>query len=378
MTDEQDEIERRRLDRLRALQVLDTEPEPLFDSLALLASQLCGTPIALLSLIDAERQWFKAKVGLRRRARRPARGIAFCHHTITHRSADGSRRCAATMNASQAIRWSTGEPRIRFYAGAPLVMNSGERLGTLCVIDRQPRQLSVEQSRMLAQLADAAVQALEMRQRLAERSMELRGVHARSVVAESEARMRAILDAQSELVAQSSADGRLIYVNPAYARQFGRRVDDVVGSNLFDYVHGPDQAIVRERIEHCAGHRSHAQLREPHAAARRAGVLDLLDQHPTVGRCRHASAALHRARRDCAGAGRTCAAPQPGTARTHRARGRRWRLGDGAGQRRGALDRGDAAPARGAARLPADTGQRRWRSTSRRRARCCRLPSRWG
>lgn len=246
MTDDREAAERRRLDRLRALQVLDTPPEPLFDSLAALASQICGTPIALLSLIDADRQWFKANVGLGD-LHETARGIAFCHHAI------GADTLMEVGDATRDARFAanplvTGEPGIRFYAGAPLVLSSGERLGTLCVIDRQPRQLDAEQLRMLSRLADAAVQALEMRQRLVERSMEMRGAHARAVV-ESEARMRAILDAQSELVAQSTPDGRLIYVNPAYAHQFGRRVDEVIGSNLFDYVHGPDRAIVRERID---------------------------------------------------------------------------------------------------------------------------------
>ncbi|MBS0434592.1 MAG: diguanylate cyclase [Proteobacteria bacterium] len=231
--DERNEEERRRLERLRALRVLDTEAEPLFDSLAALASQVCGTPVALLSLIDADRQWFKANVGLPGVAQTP-REIAFCHHAIRGRDA-----LMEVSDATRDARFShnplvTGEPGIRFYAGAPLVMSSGERLGTLCVIDRQPRRLTQEQAAVLVKLAQGAVQALEMRQRLAERSAEL----------------HAILDAQSEMVAQATPDGRLIYVNPAYARQFGLEVEAVVGSNLFDYVLEPDRPLVRERIRH--------------------------------------------------------------------------------------------------------------------------------
>ena len=186
--------EHERLTQLRALMVLDSEPEPLFDTLARLASEVCGTPIALVSLIDADRQWFKANVGLPGVSQTP-RDIAFCDHAI---------RQDDLFEVKDAVRdprfagnpLVIGQPKIRFYAGAPLTLSGGERIGTLCVIDRQARQLTPSQASMLQQLAHATVQALEMRRNLVERSFAVRNTHERGI-AESEARLRAILDSQS-------------------------------------------------------------------------------------------------------------------------------------------------------------------------------------
>ena len=128
MTNERDDFENQRLQRLRALMVLDTESEPIFDSLAALASSLCGTPIALLSLIDTDRQWFKANVGLAGVAQTP-RAVAFCDHAIR------SEAVMEVENAQQDPRFAanplvTGAPDIRFYAGAPLISpRGGHRLG---------------------------------------------------------------------------------------------------------------------------------------------------------------------------------------------------------------------------------------------------------
>jgi diguanylate cyclase (GGDEF)-like protein/PAS domain S-box-containing protein len=240
------ETEQRRLQRLHALQVLDTEPEPLFDSLARLAADLCGTPIALLSLVDSDRQWFKAQVGFDDGRELPRR-FAFCDHTIR------SDEVLEVQDAFRDERFAdnplvTGKPNVRFYAGAPLRASTGERLGTLCVVDRQPRRLTAAQSSTLVQLALAAIQALELRQRLtAQARAEAEARHLE--VREGEARLRAILDAQRELVGQSDAGGRLVYVNPAYARQFGLSVRGVIGRSLFEFVHADDHPIVQERID---------------------------------------------------------------------------------------------------------------------------------
>jgi diguanylate cyclase (GGDEF)-like protein/PAS domain S-box-containing protein len=242
--------ETRRLERLHALQVLDTEPEPLFDALARLAADLCGTPIALLSLIDTDRQWFKARVGLEESWETP-RAVAFCHHTI--RSDDVLEVPDATQDARFAGNpMVTGEPHVRFYAGAPLRAATGERLGALCVVDHAPRQLSAAQTAALTQLATAVIRALEMRQRLQEQAQA--SVHAREASArEGEARLRAILDTQREFVGQSDAQGRLTYVNPAYAQQFGGRPEAVVVRSLFDFVHEGDRALVQDRIDWVLG-----------------------------------------------------------------------------------------------------------------------------
>lgn len=156
----QKDNEDRRLEILRSYDLLDTPPEQTFDDFALIASQICGTPIALITLVDAHRQWFKAKVGLA--GSETPREHAFCAHTIM--SGDLMIVEDATKDARFAANpLVTSDPNIRFYAGAPLVDSKGFGLGSLCVIDRAPRQLTAEQQRVLAALARQVVAQFEFR-----------------------------------------------------------------------------------------------------------------------------------------------------------------------------------------------------------------------
>lgn len=155
------DLESVRLSRLDALQVLDTGSEPLFDALAQAAALVAGTPIALITLLDAERQWFKANVGLEG-LKQTARGIAFCDHTIR------DNELLEVPDAGVDPRFAknplvVGEPHIRFYAGTPIVLSDGARMGSLCVIDRLPRELTDTQRQVLAALATATGEALEQR-----------------------------------------------------------------------------------------------------------------------------------------------------------------------------------------------------------------------
>lgn len=124
---------------LHALEVLDTGPEAEFDALVRAASTICGVPISLISLIDAERQWFKANVGLPGVSETP-RDVAFCAHAVLgdeiFEVPDATRDARFADNPLVA-----GQPAIRFYAGAPIRLTDGSRVGTLCVIDREPRVL---------------------------------------------------------------------------------------------------------------------------------------------------------------------------------------------------------------------------------------------
>ncbi|MBG9390336.1 PAS-domain containing protein [Caenimonas aquaedulcis] len=157
------DFEQRRLSRLRLLNVLDTPPEPVFDALVRIAASICGTPIALVSLIDTDRQWFKANLGLEGTPETP-RAVAFCDHTI--RGDEVMEIGDATTDARfRENPLVTGDPNIRFYAGAPIVMPTGERVGSLCVIDREPRELSPSQRRNLADLAVVVQWALTRRER---------------------------------------------------------------------------------------------------------------------------------------------------------------------------------------------------------------------
>jgi len=156
--------EQARLAALRRYRILDTAPEEAFDDLTLLASYICGTPMALITLIDEERQWFKSQRGLGN-LRETERSVAFCTHAITQ--ADILE--VPDTREDDRFRQNpfvTGQPHIRFYAGAPLITPDGHALGTLCVIDTEPRRLSPDQRRALDALRHQAQAQLELRRRL--------------------------------------------------------------------------------------------------------------------------------------------------------------------------------------------------------------------
>ncbi len=155
--------ESERLNTLQLYNVLDTASEKAFDNLTLLASSICGTPISLVSFVDNDRQWFKSKVGLE--VDETPREQAFCDHAIR------SNNILVIEDAQADQRFAsnplvTGNPNIRFYAGAPLQMGNGAALGTLCVIDHKPRSLTAEQTNALSVLRDAVVSQLELRRAL--------------------------------------------------------------------------------------------------------------------------------------------------------------------------------------------------------------------
>nr|WP_221380022.1 GAF domain-containing sensor histidine kinase [Actinoplanes polyasparticus] len=156
-----DAAEQRRLAALRDYGVLDTAPESDFDDIAVLAAQLCRTPIALVSLVDADRQWFKARVGLQ--LCETAREDSFCAHAMY--AVDVMQVPDARIDPRfQANPLVTGEPNIVFYAGAPLVTSTGEVLGSLCVIDHEPRLLTPAECQGLRTLARHVIAQLELRQ----------------------------------------------------------------------------------------------------------------------------------------------------------------------------------------------------------------------
>jgi two-component system, cell cycle sensor histidine kinase and response regulator CckA len=157
--------EKKRIKILWQYDVLDTMPEAVFDDLTELAARICEAPIALISLVDEKRQWFKSKVGVT--VNETSRDVSFCAHAI------GQEGLFIVPDATQDKRFArnplvTSDPKIRFYAGAPLITPDGHALGTLCVIDKVPRELRSDQQQALRILARHVVTQLELRRQVHE------------------------------------------------------------------------------------------------------------------------------------------------------------------------------------------------------------------
>ncbi len=230
--------EEARLQALKDYQILDTGREAEFDDFTALAAHICGTPIALISLTDADRQWFKSKTGI------DADGIlrdqAFCAHTIRQPG-------VFTVPDAQAdARFAdnplvTGEMNVRFYAGAPLINGDGHALGALCVIDHSPRVLTADQERALQALSRQVIARLELRRQLAERRQAERELRS------SEAIKATILQSALDCIITVDQDGRVLEWNPTSEATFGYRREDAVGRDLAELIVPPALRAVHRR-----------------------------------------------------------------------------------------------------------------------------------
>jgi GAF domain-containing protein len=157
------ENEAARLEALRQYEILDTDPEESFNDLTRLAAYICDTPIALITLVDEHRQWFKARFGLRQRETH--RDLSFCAHAILQ---DGPLIVPDALNDERfkTNPMVTSEPRIRFYAGSPLISPEGFKIGTLCVVDNKPKELTPKQIAALKMLGNQVITQLDLRREI--------------------------------------------------------------------------------------------------------------------------------------------------------------------------------------------------------------------
>ncbi|AFY75480.1 signal transduction histidine kinase (plasmid) [Synechococcus sp. PCC 7502] len=228
-----------RLAELNRYNILDTLPEQEYDDITNLASKVCGTPIALISFVDRDRQWFKSRVGLDETE--TPREISFCGHVVF------DNEILNVPDATKDLRFAdhpsvTESPNIRFYLGIPLKSPDNYTLGTLCVVDYQPRELTPEHISQLESLSRLVISQLELRRN--EQTSRL---------------LNSVVESSHDPIITKTLDGIVTSLNPAAVRVFGYSTDDIVGKSILLMI-PPDRQeeetmiIARlrqgERIEH--------------------------------------------------------------------------------------------------------------------------------
>ncbi|WP_300576082.1 ATP-binding protein [Phenylobacterium sp.] len=229
-----------RLAALNRLEILDSAPEASFDSLVGLTAQIFDAPIAAISLLDTDRQWFKARIGLDL----PQTDIclSFCVHAVAT-----GERLLEVLDTRQDPRTAdnplvTGEPGLRYYAGAVIHAPTGEAIGSLCILDTRPRRpMSEAERQQLRTLADAVEDALRLRLELTlHRETEARLIR-------SEASYRMLSDHCHDILVRADRTGQISYASPS-TRALGYAPDEVVGRNFTDFVPPKDQQAVQAAL----------------------------------------------------------------------------------------------------------------------------------
>jgi PAS domain S-box-containing protein len=220
--------EKERLETIKGYQILDTDDEQDFDDIVELASHLCDAPIAIITLIDEHRQWFKAKTGLT--IKETHRDLSFCAHAIHHDDIMIVNDTLADERFSDNPL-VTGDPNIRFYAGMPLVARNGHKLGTLAVIDKRPRSLSEQQLGHLRILGKQVMNMLDLRSTIAELQQTNRKIA--DVVEEKTKEVRDVFERVSDAFIAVDRNWQVTYINELAAQITGRKRHEILGNNLW-------------------------------------------------------------------------------------------------------------------------------------------------
>ncbi len=228
------ENELARLAELDRYAILDTPPEEAFDDVAKLAASLCEVPVALITLVDATRTWFKAGVGVDGMTHTP-REISFCTHTIAQRDVCIVPDTLVDPRFVDNLLVQS-VPGIRFYAGVPLTTAEGLNLGALCVLDRKPRALTEAQFTALRTLARQVMVQLELRREIAERR-------------KAERELDGFFEVSIDLLCIASYDGYFTRLNPAFEDVLGYSLDELVSTPFLLLVHPDDRASTRTEME---------------------------------------------------------------------------------------------------------------------------------
>ena len=237
--------EAKRVRELHGFEILDTPAEQAFEDIVKLASEICETPMALINLVDSERQWTKSSVGIE--AGNVPRTQAFCSHTILHPDDIFTIENATEDERFVENPFVTGEPHIKFYAGAPLVTEGGDAVGALCVIDQKPRELTEFQQRALRVLARQVVAQMELRRTIRQmREAQMRQRKAQRDLREGEARFQTFMDNSPAAAYMKDEDGRIVYANKTLERMFNLEEGKMLGKTDFEIIPEASAVAVRK------------------------------------------------------------------------------------------------------------------------------------